>query len=234
MALTFPRPLPSELTVRDFVFDLMRFDSVDFARNGHMTATQIAPPMWTVHWETPPLEPLAFGAVDAWLDTMRGSQRTFLCHNPARVYPVSYDPRDTPGATGFAGLVRAVGGTSFADGACTFASITSERDGFSLSALPAVFKLRVGDMVSLQWTVSSQPRRSLHRIVENVDANGFGVAPVLVEPTLIGLVPSSGVASLLKPDGIFRMDPANPPTRPKMLNHTGIFTFDAIQAQFRT
>jgi len=237
MAITSPVALPSPHRIASFTFDLRRFDSVDFARSGHMTAVQVAPPLWALHFETTPLvfpphpqgsEAYQAKAYQAWLDSRRGAQGAFYAHSPAHVVPQAYTEAQ------FAALIVAFDASSFADGLCEWENIGADRDAVDLIKMPAAMALTAGDMFSLHWDVGGSPRRSLHRLIAASTANGSGKASVTFEPQIIGTAPSTGVACLYKPSGIFRLDPDRPPQPVYLQNKTVVITYDAIQALYRT
>lgn len=187
-------------------------------QGGRLVAVDLAPGLarWRLKIRTAALDMERLGEWRAFLDSLRGASRTFIGFDPARKFPVNY-------RNGFAGLTRA-GGGSF-DGTASSWSINTDRDEPTLNGLPASFKLRPGDMLGFSW--SSGAKRTLHRILESVDANGSGVATVQVEPRVPAYV-STATATLATPGAVMRLVPGSVSAASTMHVH-GSVSFEAVQ-----
>jgi hypothetical protein len=174
MAITYPRLLPSFLIADESRFELNEASSVSRTLGNVPLAMQLADPRWMFSISTQPLKPDQADEVAAWWETLRGGGKSFLAHDMRRNYPINY-------AGGVSALVRAGGGAF--DGTAKVAAVTTNTItiGDATGFLPASFVLKAGDKIGLV-SAGVTPRYSVHRVVEDVTANGSGVAVASVYP----------------------------------------------------
>lgn len=199
MSLTFPRDMPAAGVMQE-TFEIQRVDFMSPEASGRLGAISSGFPLWGAEWSLPTTGQDRADEWRAWISTLRGAGRLFLGHEIHRPYPRAYQD------TALSGLSRA-GGGSF-DGKATSWSVNGTRDVLTLNGLPAGLVLTWGDYVGFEWTTSSQARRSLVRAVENVVANGSGVAVVTVEPALPSLTSGAAVANLKNPTCLMKLVPS--------------------------
>lgn len=217
MTITFPRDIPEPVQIRGCTFQPLYAQVRAPTRGGLTQVANIAPDLWEIKYETPPLREAEAGIWHAWLQSLRGGARLFKAWNPVRRYAVTYP-------SGYGGMSRA-GGGSF-DGTATLSAIGGTLDTVTLTALPASFVLAPGDMLSFPF--SSAVGQSLHRVVENATANGSGAMTVTVEPT-IPLAATTGVTvSLEKPWCKAVLDPRTV-QGPWTLGRRSAVSFQAVQ-----
>ncbi len=197
MALVFPRAMPLVGPSSQY-FEIERFDALSPTSDGRVDGVTMGAPRWTARWTLS--EKLMLAQSDEWrafVDSLRGAQRTFLARDYDRPYP-----RSTP--NGFGGLSRAGGGAF--DGSAASWSVNADRDTPTLSGLSAGLVLSPTDYVMWRWTSGGIQRRSLHRVIEPAAATGSGVVAVAGEPPLPTLIPSDAVADLNRPECVMKLD----------------------------
>lgn len=187
MTITFPRDLPGPLTVRGCEFHLSYSQSRAPTRGGLVQVVNIAPDLWEMSFETPPMLMAEAMTWHAWRDSLRGGARLFKAWHPLLEYAQAYR------TTGYAALTRNGGGAF--DGTCTLSAIGTARDTVTLTALPSQFVFTIGDMVSVPF---GSDGRSLHRVMEGVTASA-GLATLTVEPTVPLAVATDVTATVAKP-----------------------------------
>lgn len=198
MALTFPRAMPSG-GVASQIFDIARVDYTAPDGAGRQGAVSAGFPGWRMSLT---LDDGDVDDIDEWiafLDSLRGSMRTFLARDLTRPYPRAY-PR------GLASLTR-YGGGSFAAGTATSWALNSDRDLLTLNGLPVGLLIGWRDPVGFNWTTGGVARRAMARSVEAVTASATGVAVFNIEPPLPTLVPGSATATLAGVECVMRLVP---------------------------
>lgn len=188
MAISFPRAFPS--IARMFnggKLELTRPQSRNDLYGLVTEVINLGDPRWLGSWTTPPLSRDDKQVWEAWKDSLRGGMNQFYGYDPMQLYPKNYP-------TGFAGLVIAGGSTPFTGLAVDVTATTTTT--IALGQLPASFAFKVGDLVGLVQSTN----RQLHRVLEDVTANGSGVATITVEPTVnTTLFTASATLNLVKP-----------------------------------
>lgn len=187
MTIAFPRDMPGRLAIRGCEFNLSYSQSRAPTRGGLVQVVNIAPDLWEMSFETPPMLMAEAMTWHAWRDSLRGGARLFKGFHPLLEFAQAYR------TTGYAALTRHGGGAF--DGTSTLSSIGAARDTVTLTTLPTQFIFTIGDMVSVPFGADG---RSLHRVMEGVTASA-GSATLTVEPT-VPLAAVTGVtATLHKP-----------------------------------
>jgi hypothetical protein len=217
MTIVYPRLLPSSrLAVCNL--ELERSGDVTVAENsGRNISVTRTDPLWTLRVETQCASEEQYGLWRAWLDSLRGPQRLFFGRDAFRPYPLRY-------AHGFSGLERAGGGAF--DGTATSWSVNAARDEVELAGLPASLRLIYGDYIGFAWGSGGSSKRSLHRVLEdsNADIDGNGVWTV--EPAAPRWL-SVATATIARPDCLMRLR-HQPPERARDRKDRRI-AFEALQ-----
>lgn len=220
MALTFPRAMPSG-GVDSQAFRIDRVDRTSPTVQGRSGGITLGLPRWRMSLT---LANTTADETEEWIafvDSLRGSQRTFLAHDLSRPYPKAFP-------SGFDGLSRAGGGAF--DGSATSWSINTAGDVLTLSGLPANLPLNLRDSVGFRWTTGGGARRALVRVVGPATASGAGtITGLSVEPPLPGLVPGGAVAFLDRPDCVMRLVPEETSLGEIDTLHSGGGTIVAVQ-----
>lgn len=195
MAITFPRPFPVVGKLfSDCDFNLQRFDAINHLDSGASQVLNTVDPRWHGDWTTAPVDRATAQIWKAWKDSLRGGSRHFLGYDAERPYPKNYP-------TGFAGLIIAGGSTPFTGLAVNVTALTTV--SIALDSLPASFVFKAGDMVEIDQSTN----KGLHTILEDVTANGSGVATLTVEPfVLTNVFDASATVNLVKPSCIMILD----------------------------
>lgn len=206
LTITYPRTLPSARVI-DVVFELEPQESFSPEQGGRFTSTELGPPLWTLSIGTTPPSELEYSKWRAWLSSLRGAGRLFYGYDVRRPYPLMYPP-----AT-FAELTRAVSGGAF-DGTSTSWSVNTDRDEITIGAasgqeLPVGFQLVEGDYIGLKWDTSL---RSVHRVLQQANANGSGVGTYVIEPPVNDDVPADATINLVKADCLMAVTKRDPPS----------------------
>ncbi len=192
--LTPPRGVGAEY------FEIERVDFQSPTTDGRATGVTAGFPLWRARWTIG--DRILQATSEEWrafVRRCRGAQIPWYAGDRGRPFPLAYP-------SGFGGLNRAGGGAF--DGSAASWSVNAERDQPALTGLPAGFVLSIGDYVMWRWVTSSEPRRSLHVLVEASTANGSGAVTLRVEPPLPTLIPGGAVADLANPVCIMRLDTA--------------------------
>lgn len=192
-------PLNMPTGVASEYFEPQRVDAITPRVDGQVTGVTLGPPLWHGRWTLG--RSISRRLSDEWrafCARLRGQQGRFFGGDHGRPFPFAY-PK------GFAGLTRAGGGVF--DGSATSWTVNSTRDVATLNGLPAGFDLSLGDYVMWRWTTGGDERRSLHRLVLDVEASGAGVAAVTVEPPLPTLIPAGATADFQRPVCIMALLP---------------------------
>lgn len=215
MAISYPRSFPANA----------QFDSVDFKlgdlsvqntlESGAVQTMEMGPSLWTATFSTIDLQMRDRQIWQAWELTLRGG-RTFLAFDPEKVHPAAY-------GADVLGLTRAGGGAF--DGTATLTSVTATT--VTVSALPAAYQAKAGDMLSFPWNSS----HALHMVAEDATADGSGAATFkVVPPVQTSPAPSGGATvRLVQPVCVMKIKPGtfSAPARPA--NAPQPVSFECVQ-----
>ena len=219
MAITYPLTLPSVFLPSEVSFDIDWQSTSQFTRGGGRQMAQIADPFWRLSVQTARLQRFEMEELRAWVDLLRGGQKTFLAHDPSRPLPRNYP-------SGVSALTRAGGGAF--DGTATVTAITNGRSltfgsGGALR-LPASFVFKAADYLSLVKT-GTTTIYSLHRVMEAQTADATGVVTLSVEPPVKSTIYAAPVtANLVQPLAEFVIEPGS---------FQGVTAWDARPASFQ-
>lgn len=173
--------------------------------NGDDFSIDRGQPGWLADFTTRTLTALEAGQLDAFFASLRGPQRFFTFHDPAREYPLAYMP------AGWGSLTR-VGGGSF-DGTASISAIGNSglsgaaRDtitvGTGSGKLPAGLLHSPGDDIALE----EGGKISLHRVLDpaGVTASGGGASTLWVEPEVPAGFTTSATARLYRAAAKWRL-----------------------------
>lgn len=169
MAITFPRDLPYDLTVRS-PFTLTYQQSQALTGGGSVNAAEVGPPIWRCEFATEiNNDREKFEAWVAWLTSLRGALRMFNGRPPLRKYPLAH-------SKGFSGLTYL--GSPFS-GVGNLATIGASRDTITVNQIANGVTLKPGDYLSIPGAT----RQNLHRVVEGGTSTGnavtIGIEPVI-------------------------------------------------------
>ncbi|MGE0828938.1 MAG: hypothetical protein AB7O04_06260 [Hyphomonadaceae bacterium] len=187
MTITYPRPLPS-LRIAGVVFEPEPQEAFSPEQGGRFVSTQLGPTLWTAKYSTTPPSEYEFDLWRSWFASLKGAGRLFYGQDVRRRYPRNY-------RAGFAGLERAGGGAF--DGSVATWSVNETRDELTLETLPISFRLSYGDYIGFRWSTYA---RTLHRVLEDSNADVSGVGVWTIEPELPGFVPDGATVHLAAPD----------------------------------
>ncbi len=192
--------------------------SQPLTRGGQVLSIGLAPDLWQIKMASDVLAWPDANRLQTWLERLEGGKFLFKAWHPQLRYPQSY-------RTGFAGLVRATGGAF--NGTCNITSVGETRRSLVIANLPAGFKISFGDMISYPFGTL----QLLHRIQDDVVANGSGIAEIPVTPTLpIPLVVTDPVtvATFFKPWCLATIDAGS--IDAPLDGNTGTITFTATES----
>lgn len=191
--IVYPRELPASMATQ--AFRLKRSDYTSPENSGRIGGVQAGWPRWIAQWTVGTTSLAVSDAVEAWIDSLRASQKTFLGRDLRRPYPLAH-------ASGFAAMTTS-GGAPFT-GPCSGWSQTVDSEGsteLTLAGLPAGLVLSPVDTIGFKWDATGSPagsfdRRALVRVLEGGIAAADGSVAVTVEPALPDWVPGTAVAHL--------------------------------------
>jgi hypothetical protein len=124
--------------------------------SGRVLVKDMGSPLWTLRAASKPLSPNNLDTWRATLASLENGLQTFWGYPTSRCYPIAYPRGSWPTGATF-------------NGTCVLASINANQKAITLQALPAGFKLSIGDYLSIAG--------NLHQVMEAAVANGAGVTP---------------------------------------------------------
>jgi hypothetical protein len=208
MSITYPRDMIEPLRIRSCTFEPLEIQARNPARGGQVQVVELGPTVWSMKYETTPMNETMGAAWEAWFSSLRGGRRLFKAWHPYRRYGLAYPS----------------GGPLAFSGDCTLAAIGVGLDTVTLSGLPAGYVLSPGDLMSWQHAANSQ---ALHRVVEGATASAGGGATVTVEPT-VRPSPGSTAVALVKAWCHAVVDPSSIEVRWSVGRHATV-RFAAVQ-----
>ncbi len=188
--ITFPREILTGFPGWSKTFDLFYRQDRSRAAGGVTYTKDFGSPLWKAEYVSAPLRPNSLDRWRAIIDSLDGGIQTFKGWHLARKYPIAY-PRGT--------FPAMVGGAAFSGvGALSFTS--TSRKNVDISGFPPAYKFSVGDLIQIGST-------DLHRVMNDVVANGSGVAAgVEIRPGLWAGV-NTGAVNVVKPACLMILDP---------------------------
>jgi hypothetical protein len=164
MTITYPLNLLASFPGWTTGFSLRWRQEQSTLASGRVLVKDMGSPLWTMRAATKPLSPNNLDQWRARLASLENGLQTFTAYPTSRCYPIAY-PRGTwPTGATFSGI-------------CVLSAINSNRKAITLQALPAAFKLSVGDYIAIGT--------DLHQVMEQAVANGSGVTPEFeIRPSL--------------------------------------------------
>lgn len=202
MALTFPREMPDGWATN--YFEPERNDFLNPTNGGKLYGISNGEPLWRGEWDVAPMAELDSIAMQAFLTSLRGPQRTFKGRDLRLARPYVYQ------SVALNSLTRADGAGFNSDGTVSW-SANAEGDVLTLGTgatgteLPAAFQFTVGDYVGFRWNAGAS--RHAARCLETATASGAGEVSFSIEPAMPSAVDSGAVAYLNAPYVIMRRHP---------------------------
>ncbi len=192
MALSYPLAMPVK-GVRSTQFSIERHESINQLNSGATPTTELAPPYWQARIETANIQRRTerFKKWRQFTDGARGSMKVLLLWDADLPIPQAYNT--------LTGMTKAGGGAFIGTG-----DVDSVTNAYArqISGLPANFVFTAGDYISFM----KSGRYSLHRLVEDVTANGSGVVTVTVEPYISNVFDAAATFNVYRACGEFLMD----------------------------
>ena len=224
MALSFPLTMPAG-GVDSQGFQILRNDLLSPELSGKVGGVTMGFPRWRMTVSLANADSDELDEWQAFVDALRGAQRTFLARDLSRPFGKAYPQ-------GYGGMTRAPGSlvTGPFDGTAGGWSVLGDRSRVNLNSLPPSLGFARRDYLGFQWTVGGEPRRSLHRFCEAGTANGSGdILNRSVEPPVPTFVPSNAIATLAGADCVMRLIPGETNIGETDALHTAGGSVSAIQ-----
>lgn len=202
MGIVYPRVMPTSMATQGFRIQRNDFSAPE--NSGAIGGVQAGWPRWQAQWTVGTTKQTASEEIEAWLDSLRGSQKHFLGRDLRRPYPLAH-------IGGFRRMLT-TGGDPFA-GTCTGWSQTVDGEGsalLTLEGLPSGLVLSRIDYIGFKWdadgsAAGSWDRRALARVSEGGIAASDGTVTVTVEPAVADFVPATAVAHLDDPACLMKL-----------------------------
>lgn len=156
MALTEPFDILADWPGWTPEFELQWRQEVSRTAGGQAVVKDLGSPLWRMSAVTKALRANTLDYWKARLDALENGMKTFKGYPLSRCFPILYPNGSWPTGNSFNGVSAALH------------TVESDRKTIKVSALPATFQLRVGDMIGIG-------ERDLHRVMENATADGSGV-----------------------------------------------------------
>ncbi len=182
MALTFPlsgEDFARRLRIREFNWRRQDFVETSGTARGDVITHEIAAPKWIADVTLARANNRDADEIQALLEAVLPHGRFYL-HNIRRPFPAA----DPDGSI--------LGGTE-----PTLQAIGSNNISMRVAGLPENYKLTRGDMIAFNRG-SDGDRRSLHRIIDTVEASGAGTSPYFTVAPAIKSGSVAGVRVFLK------------------------------------
>lgn len=196
MAITYPRPLPSD-RLTNCTFDLLDGTVSSASHRGtRINVTRTSDPTWKASIASTPLNYLQrveMAKWSAWKKSMQGGLKHFTAWDINRPTPLAYPNANQPSdiGSGWNGdaTVTNVGGSG----------------ALSLSDLPSTYNVATGDRVGLKQTVSGVTYYGYFEVIEDVVA-AAGIATLTLVPFIPSVFTTSATATLWRPVCRFVID----------------------------
>jgi hypothetical protein len=156
MSITYPLNLLPAFPGWTTGFSLHWRQEQSTQASGRILVKDMGSPLWTLRAASKVLSPNNLDQWRARLSALENGLQTFLGYPTSRCYPIAYPLGSWPTGAVFNGI-------------CVLSSINANRKAITLQALPAAFKLSVGDYLSIAG--------DLHQVMEAATANGSGITP---------------------------------------------------------
>ncbi len=208
MALSFPLALADfalQLRVQEVTFDSPENVEMSMTGGGEVLTAELAPSLWRGAVSLVTATHAQASATAALISLLRPPARTFYIYDHSHPYPAA-DP------------------TGSVLGAATpaIASINANARELALKALPAGYVLTAGDYLSFDYG----SLRALHRLVEDVTADGLGdTAEFEVVPHIRTGAAVDAVVTLIRASCKARMVPGSVSAGTKSGVHTSGMAF---------
>ena len=184
--------------------------------SGRIIVKDMGSPLWTLRAISKQLSPNNLDAWRAKLTALENGEQQFWGFPMSRCFPQAYPNGSWPTGSAFGGIAN-------------LASINANRKAITLSALPAGFKLSVGDYISI--AVSGSPARSdLHQVMEAATAASGTTGEFEVRPHIWPDVVTGKAVHVKQPACLMAIQPDSLSTEAQ-LNGWGSVTFSAIEAR---
>lgn len=197
-------------------FELQFRQELSRTAGGVTIVKDMGDPLWNMSARTKILPPNKMDYWRARLESLENGRRTFYGYSLSRKFPILYPNGSWPTGSSFNGYTAQL-----------YDVDDATRRLLRISSLPAAFRLSVGDMVSINDT-------DLHRVQEDVTANGSGLTPAFeVYPRLwagIDLISPLPRISVLKPHCRMMLVPGSVSSSTDMTGW-GTIAFEAIEAR---
>ena len=181
MTITYPLSLPTVTGVKDITLratNAVAYDRSPFTFAGQAQA--YAGQAWSADLSLPPMNRAQARVWTAWLTTLRGQFGTFLLGDPQASTP-----------SGVGGGSPIVSGAGQTGGQLNIAGATASVTSW----------LRAGDYIQL----GAAGTATLHKVLEDVDTNGAGLATLEIWPYLRSSPVDASTVILNNPQGRFRL-----------------------------
>jgi hypothetical protein len=210
MSITYPINLLPSFPGWTSGFSLRWRQEQSTLASGRVLVKDMGSPLWSLRAASKVLSPNNLDAWRARLTSLENGLQTFWGYPTSRCYPIAYPNGSWP--------------TSAFDGTnATLATINANRKAITLSALPAGFKLSIGDYLSIAGDV--------HQVMEAATANGSGVTPEFeIRPHLWPAVTVPKTVSLKQPACQMAIVPGSVASDAQ-LNGWGALSFSAMEAR---
>lgn len=184
--MALPDPLPintfaDKLKIASVKWRLQEQQEVSGMASGQILVADLAPALWTAEVVLAPMYNEEAAQVQALIESLDGSLRSFYLYAPQRPGP-QYDPK----------------GTILGSSEPKIYALESGSKELQIYGLPEDYRLTIGDFFAFNY--GSPARRAFHRILTTVTADGSGITPVLeVRPYLRTGVANDIAITLVKP-----------------------------------
>lgn len=203
MPLTYPATMPTAGAMAIEFGIPQRNDYLSPENSGRIGGVQAGWPRFTLALDLNNMTEPDARLWRVFMRSLRGSQRTFLAHDPWRPYPLEH-------ADGFARMTYIEGAPFGGNAGGWSQAIAANGDAvLTMTGLPAGLRITADDYIGFKWDAAGSPanswdRRALAVAQEDARAGATGVASFTIEPALPEWVPAGAVAHLDKPQCLMK------------------------------
>ncbi|MDX0182704.1 hypothetical protein GOC16_17890 [Sinorhizobium meliloti] len=212
MAITFPRDILASFPGWSPRFELLFRQEQSRQASGRTIVKDLGSPLWQADYQSRTMRPNELDRWRAILDSLDGGIQQFLGYSLSRCYPTSYPNGSWPAG-------------SFTGSNANLHTIGANNKSVRVSALAPGFRFKAGDMIRIG-------SRDLHRVQEDVTADGAGLTPIFeVRPHLWPGTVTGTAVSVVRPHCYMTVVPGSINTDADMATGRGSVSFSAIESR---
>jgi len=197
-------------------FQLKSYDETSKTQGGDTLVKARGTPLWNLSATSRTLKPNELDYWRARLESLDEGKRPFWGYSLSRCYPIAYPNGSWPTGSSFDGVSATIG------------TLGTNNKSLSLAGLPSGFVLKVGDMLSFEYT--DTPRYALHRVQEAATASSGGTTDEFeVRPFIQSGAVTTTPVRLYQPRCLMMLVPGSITSTAELQTGNGTVSFQGVQ-----